>query len=91
MLAFLGFIPRGGTSGRTAVVCPTTEVVYTGILYRGDGQALRLDAPLGAPTSYPPQGGAKDMGLQTGELPRGVVERALVTLNPVSAFVKWGS
>ena len=31
------------------------------------------------------------MGLQTGGLPHGVVERALVTLNPVSAFVKWAS
>lgn len=29
------------------------------------------------------------MGLQTEGLPHGVVERALVTLNPVS--VKWGS
>ena len=91
VLAFLGFIPRGGTTRRTAGICPTTVVVYTGILYRGDGQALGLDAPLGAATSYLPQGGTKDMGLQTGGLPHGMVERALVTSNPVSAFVKWGS
>ena len=40
VLAFSGFIPRGGTAGRTGGttgVCPTTVVVYTGILYRGDG------------------------------------------------------
>lgn len=61
---------------------------YPGILYRGDSQAFGLDAPLGAPTSYPRQGGAGDAGLQIGEgLPCGVVERALVTLSPVSAFV----
>lgn len=58
---------------------------------------FRLEAPPGAPYLCPPQRGERPLqgnGMQVHRMEKesscGVVERALVTLRPVSAFVKWG-
>lgn len=63
VLAFLGYILRGGTA---LPDCPLQKLgqFTPAFLCRGGGRAFGLDAPLGAAHSHLPQGGGGEQEMQ---------------------------